>query len=157
MTALALCTLLSGCEKEEAVDANAWRVEAVLSPGGVGDQGYNDKILRGIQLAAAQYGFTLAFHIPEEKEQGIHVYEDWLNAPLGNECERSLFVFSGSEYEYLLEGLPLPEDTRKDVLMFETARQLRACTPSMWDVMPQAIWLEPPVCWIMVEKSRRRW
>ena len=115
--------LLAGCGKEEA-DFSQARVEVVLSPGGVGDQGYNDKILRGLQLAAAQYGFTLAVHIPEEKEQGIHIYEDWLNAPLGNECERSLFVFSGSEYEYLLEGLPLPEDTRKDVLMFETDRQM---------------------------------
>ena len=115
--------LLAGCGKEEA-DFSQARVEVVLSPGGVGDQGYNDKILRGLQLAAAQYGFTLAVHIPEEKEQGIHIYEDWLNAPLGNECERSLFVFSGSEYEYLLEGLPLPEDTRKDVLMFETDRQV---------------------------------
>ncbi|MEE0691211.1 MAG: hypothetical protein UCJ13_10265 [Bacteroidaceae bacterium] len=124
MTALALCTLLSGCEKEEAVDANAWRVEAVLSPGGVGDQGYNDKILRGLQLAAAQYGFTLAIHIPEEKEQGIQIYNEWLNAPLDNDCERSLFVFSGSEYEYLLDSLPLPQDERKDVLMFETERQV---------------------------------
>ena len=75
MTALALCTLLSGCEKEEAVDANAQRVEVVLSPGGVGDQGYNDKILRGLQLAAAQYGFTLAFHIPKEKRQAEDIYE----------------------------------------------------------------------------------
>ena len=51
MTALALCTLLSGCEKEEAVDANARRVEVVFSPGGVGDQGYNDNILAGLQQA----------------------------------------------------------------------------------------------------------
>ena len=124
MTALALCTLLSGCEKEEAVDANARRVEVVLSPGGVGDQGYNDQILRGLQTAAVRYGFTLAIHIPEEKEQGIQIYNEWLNAPLDNDCERSLFVFSGSEYEYLLDSLPLPQDERKDVLMFETERQV---------------------------------
>ncbi|MBR6538780.1 MAG: hypothetical protein IKT76_02850, partial [Bacteroides sp.] len=113
--------LLAGCEKEEADFSHA-RVEVVLSPGGVGDQGYNDKILRGLQQAAAQYGFTLAVHIPEEKEQGILIYNDWLNAPLDDDCERSLFVFSGGEYEYLLEGLTLPKDTRKDVLMFETDR-----------------------------------
>ena len=124
MTALALCTLLSGCEKEEAVDANARRVEVVLSPGGVGDQGYNDKILRGLQLAAAQYGFTLAFHIPKEKRQAEDIYEAWRNSQPGEGCERSLFVFSGSEYEYLLDSLPLPQDERKDVLMFETDRQV---------------------------------
>ena len=115
--------LLAGCGKEE-FDFSHARVEVVLSPGGVGDQGYNDKILRGFQQAAVKYGFTLAIHIPEEKEQGIQIYEKWLSDTLGVECERSLFVFSGSEYEYLLDGLILPEDIRKDVLMFETDRQI---------------------------------
>ena len=115
--------LLAGCGKEEA-DFSQARVEVVLSPGGVGDQGYNDQILRGLQTAAVRYGFTLAVHIPEEKEQGIQIYNDWLNAPLDDDCERSLFVFSGSEYEYLLEDLTLPDDIRKDVLMFETEREM---------------------------------
>lgn len=96
----------------------------VLSPGGVGDQGYNDNILRGFQKASAKYGFTLALHIPDEKEQGIQIYDEWLNTPLDDDCERSLFVFSGSEYEYLLEDLTLPDDIRKDVLMFETEREI---------------------------------
>ena len=115
--------LLAGCGKEEA-DFSQARVEVVLSPGGVGDQGYNDKILRGLQLAAAQYGFTLAFHIPKEKRQAEDIYEAWRNSQPGEGCERSLFVFSGSEYEYLLDSLPLPQDERKDVLMFETDRQV---------------------------------
>jgi hypothetical protein len=117
--------LFTGCRKEEFdfKHSNA-RVEVVLSPGGVGDQGYNDKILRGFQQAAAKYGFTLALHIPEAKEQGIQIYADWLDTPLDADCERSLFVFSGSEYEYLLEDLTLPDDIRKDVLMFETEREV---------------------------------
>lgn len=116
--------LLTGCGKEELIFApTPAQVEVVLAPGGVGDQGYNDKILRGLQRAAVQYGFTLAIHIPETKEQGIGIYEKWLNAPLDEECNRSLFVFAGSEYEYLLEELTLPEDSRKDVLMFETDRK----------------------------------
>ena len=116
--------LLTGCGKEELVFApTPAQVEVVLSPGGVGDQGYNDKILRGLERAAVQYGFTLAIHIPEEKEQGIGIYESWLADTLNHECNRSLFVFAGSEYEYLLEELTLPEDSRKDVLMFETDRQ----------------------------------
>lgn len=124
MTALALCTLLSGCEKEEAVDANARRVEVVFSPGGVGDQGYNDNILAGLQQASVKYGFTLAIHIPKEKRQAEDIYEAWRNSQPGEGCERSLFVFSGSEYEYLLDSLPLPQDERKDVLMFETDKQV---------------------------------
>ena len=115
--------LLAGCGEEE-LDFSHASVEVVLPPCGVGDQGYNDKILRGLQQAAAQYGFTLAIHIPEDKEQGIRIYEDWLSTTPGDECQRSLFVFAGSEYEYLLEGLPRPTDSRKDVLMFETDRPI---------------------------------
>ena len=117
--------LFTGCRKEDFdfKHSNA-RVEVVLSPGGVGDQGYNDNILRGFQKAYVKYGFTLAVHIPDEKEQGIEIYDEWLNTPLDDDCERSLFVFSGSEYEYLLDGLTLPDDIRKDVLMFETEREV---------------------------------
>ena len=119
----AFLVLLAGCRKEE-LDLGSARVEVVLSPQGVGDQGYNDKILRGLQKASAQYGFTLALHIPLEKEHGLQIYEEWLNSDPGDECERSLFLFSGSEYEYLADSLALPEDPRKDVLMFETDRHV---------------------------------
>ncbi len=115
--------LFTGCRKEEIGFIHNYRVEVVLSPGGVGDQGYNDKILRGFQQAAVKYGFTLAIHIPEKKEQGVQIYENWLSDTLDVLCNRSLFVFSGSEYEYLLEDIVLPEDHRKDVLMFETERE----------------------------------
>ena len=115
--------LFVGCRKEKFDYVINATVEVVLSPQGVGDQGYNDKILRGFQKASAQYGFTLAVHIPEAKEQGIDIYEEWLASTLSDDCDRSLFVFSGSEYEYLLDELDLPEDSRKDVVMFETERQ----------------------------------
>ena len=116
--------LFTGCRKEEIGFIHNYRVEVVLSPGGVGDQGYNDKILRGFQEAALEYGFTLAVHIPEEKEQGIQIYEEWLSTTIDDKCERSLFVFSGSEYEYLLdEGLTLSDDTRRDVLLLESEKE----------------------------------
>ena len=122
--AFSLLILLTACSKEEEHNFTHTRVEVVLSPHGVGDQGYNDKILRGLQTACVRYGFTLAIHIPQEKEQGIRIYEEWLNDTHVDECKRSLFVFSGSEYEYLLDSITLPDDPRKDVLMFETDRSV---------------------------------
>ena len=115
--------LFTGCRKEEIGFIHNYRVEVVLSPGGVGDQGYNDMILRGLQQASAKYGFTLAIHIPEVKEQGFDIYQDWLNTPVDDACKRSLFVFAGSEYQYLLEAISRPIDSRMDVLMFETDRE----------------------------------
>lgn len=116
--------LLAGCEREETPYFNRSRVVVLLPPGGVGDQGYNDLILRGLQQASVKYGFSLAMHIPEAKEQGEVMYQRWLDTALDDSCDRSLFIFAGSEYEYILEGTQRPEDPRKDVLMFETDREI---------------------------------
>lgn len=118
------CTLLTGCEKAEPIDPFTQQVEVVFSPGGVGDQGYNDNILAGLQQASVKYGFTLAIHMPQEKEQAKEIYEEWREHQLDDNCNRALFIFSGSEYEYLLDSLTLPADERKDVLMFETKREV---------------------------------
>lgn len=74
--------LLTGCEKEEIVSTRSIaQVEVVLSPKSLGDQGYNDKILRGLQRAAAQYGFTLAIHIPEKKSRASASMKTGLPTP----------------------------------------------------------------------------
>ena len=61
----AIVILLSGCEKKEAVDLYTRHVEVVFSPNGIGDQGYNDNILAGLQQASVKYGFVLGIHFAE--------------------------------------------------------------------------------------------
>ena len=119
----AFSILFSGCEKAGSVDFSTRHIEVVFSPEGVGDQGYNDKILYGLQQAAVKHGLTLGIHIPLVKEQAVDIYQEWLDREYDENCERALFIFSGSEYEEILDGLMFPEDPRKDVLMFETDRQ----------------------------------
>ena len=82
ITLSAIVTLLSGCEKKEAVDLYTRHVEVVFSPNGIGDQGYNDNILAGLQQASVKYGFVLAIHMPQEKEQAKDIYEEWLHRQL---------------------------------------------------------------------------
>ena len=118
----AFSILFSGCEKAGNVDFSTRHVEIVFSPEGVGDQGYNDKILYGLQQAALKHGLTLGIHIPLVKEQAVEIYSEWLAREYDDDCERALFIFSGSEYEEFLDSLALPEDPRKDVMMFETDR-----------------------------------
>lgn len=124
ITLSAIVILLSGCEKKEAVDLYTRHVEVVFSPNGIGDQGYNDNILAGLQQASIKYGFVLAIHMPQEKEQAKDIYEEWLHRQLEDNCNRALFVFAGSEYEYLLDSISLPEDERKDIIMFETDKEV---------------------------------
>ena len=115
-----LLLLLTGCKGEDDVVINTRHVEVVFSPQGVGDQGYFDKILSELQRASTQYGYTLAIHIPSKKEQGAEIYENWRNRQLEDNYNKSIFIFAGCEYEYLLDSITLPEDSRKEVLMFET-------------------------------------
>lgn len=113
-------SLLWGCEKVDSVYPPA-KVEVVFSPQGVGDQGYNDKVLYGLQKASVKYGFTLAVHIPKDVSQGVSAYENWLDRGLEEEYERSLFIFFGEEYLPVVKAVALPEDSRMDVMMFETS------------------------------------
>jgi basic membrane lipoprotein Med (substrate-binding protein (PBP1-ABC) superfamily) len=69
ITFSAIVILLSGCEKKETVDLYTRHVEVVFAPNGIGDQGYNDNILAGLQQASVKYGFVLGIHMPQEKEQ----------------------------------------------------------------------------------------
>ncbi len=100
------------------------RVEVVFSPQGIGDQGYNDKILYGIQKASEKYGFTLAIRIPKDVQKGKKIYEDWLKRGLDKDCSRTLFIFSGEEYLPIAENIALPEDPGMDVMMFETEKPI---------------------------------
>ena len=124
---LILSTLLlffTGCKGDDNVEINTRHVEVVFSPQGVGDQGYFDKILSELQRASTQYGYTLAIHIPTNKEQGVDIYKNWCNSQLDDIYNKSIFIFAGGEYEYLLDSITLPDDSRKDVLMFETDKMV---------------------------------
>lgn len=115
-----LLLVLPGCQEEEEGTKDNALVHIVFPPEAVGDQGYNDMILHGIQQAAENYGFTLAMHIPVELEHGMEIYREWVEQPVGEGHDRSLFIFAGSEYESFLKSQSRPDDSRKDILLFET-------------------------------------
>ena len=97
-------------------------VHWALSPGGLGDMGYNDIIYAGISSAAERNDFVLHNYRPDSVEQMLPVIEEWLREPLG-EGSRSLFVLGASDYEPLVRTcmdrgiFPLPAG--KDMLMLE--------------------------------------
>lgn len=97
-------------------------VHWAISPGGLGDMGYNDIIFGGISAAASRYDFGLYYYRPESAEEIYPTVKQWISEPQA-EGTRSLFVLGASDYEVTVRELmsdgafPLPEG--KDMLMLE--------------------------------------
>ena len=115
--------LILGCsdEKETSWDNPYTSKQAIVlfSPGGIGDMGYNDQILRGIQRVKEEKDFMLLFSSPSSLEEARRIFEDWLDMDTdGIDC---LFILGGHEYENmareLLDERKYPD---KKVLLFET-------------------------------------
>ena len=119
-----LLTILTGCTKTGPDNPvrDEVTVHWAISPGGLGDMGYNDIIFGGISAAASRYDFGLYYYRPESAEEMVPVVEQWAAEPQA-EGTRSLFVLGASDYEVTVRALmdkgvfPLPEG--KDMLMLE--------------------------------------
>ena len=119
-----LLTILTGCTKTGADNPvrDDVTVHWAISPGGLGDMGYNDIIFGGISAAASRYDFGLYYYRPGSAEEIYPTVKQWLSEPQA-EGTRSLFVLGASDYEVTVRELmsggafPLPEG--KDMLMIE--------------------------------------
>lgn len=123
-----LLFLLAGCSKEEehaddaAASYGSKQIIVLFSPGGVGDMGYNDQILRGIQRVKEERQFPFLFASPNNLQEAERIFSDWLHMEgVKGNC---LFILAGNEYEpmarqYLQDG-SFPD---KQVLLFETTDQ----------------------------------
>lgn len=117
--------LLTGCSsgvKEVIEDSyDSKQVIVLFSPGGIGDMGYNDQILRGLQTIRQEKNFQLLFSAPSSLEEGEKIFSDWLNMDTGPvEC---LFILAGNEYEEMASRLlPAINSPDKQVLLFETTK-----------------------------------
>lgn len=123
LTILIFTVLLSSCASDDGENVFAEpQVTVMFSPGGLGDDGYNDQILRGVQhVILAQTEAVISFSSPESTENAETVFKRWLQEERPG---RSLFVLAGSEYEELVTGClsevaALPQG--KSILLFESA------------------------------------
>lgn len=98
-------------------------VTVVFSPDGLGDNGYNDLILRGVlRFAEAHADVATRLCMPETLDEARLIADGWCR---DGEEGRSLLVLAASDYVELareeLRGLPL-DSSRRQVLLFESGR-----------------------------------
>jgi basic membrane protein A len=125
-----LVCVCSSCDKEDVSEAaeKQQQIVTLFSPGGLGDMGYNDRILRGVQtIKKAHPQVEMLFYTPRSVEEGEEVFRSWLTAVPDKDAV-SLFVLAGSEYEAMaadmLQGVAQPPHG-KMILLFESDNTLQ--------------------------------
>lgn len=120
------CTTFIACSDDDETAGNktdisdAIEVTVLFSPNGFGDSGYNDYILYGMQRSYLELGYDFTYHVPDDVETGMEIYEAWRTDTLADGCKKSLFVFASSEYVEAFTNASRPTDDRKDILLFES-------------------------------------
>lgn len=107
---------------EDAAATPARQVIVLFSPGGLGDMGYNDLILRGLSRVGEEQGLLMLFRSPVSLEEAGEIFGDWLKMPAMDGMQM-LFVLAGSDYEAMAAHCMRGEDVDmegKKVLLFES-------------------------------------
>lgn len=95
----------------------------LFSPGGLGDMGYNDCILRGVQRFRTENpGVDIYIHSPASLPEAEKIFSDWLRRPASD--IPVLFALGSSDYEAMTEthlaGIDLTPN--KSILLFESRK-----------------------------------
>lgn len=96
-------------------------ITVIFTPNGLGDMGYNDLILQGLQSVYKNHtDIQMFFNAPRDMAQAESIFHDWVKRPTAG---RSLCILATSDFEDLVtsyfQSFPaLPEG--KEILLFES-------------------------------------
>ena len=114
-----LCTACTKQGGTEELPSKRYEVDVLFSSSGLGDSGYNDIILYGIQQASVLHGLNLTMHLTDSINLGWTMYQQWL-ADGDSEDTLRMFIFAGNDYEAQLRQSPPEAMEGKRVVLFET-------------------------------------
>lgn len=109
-------------DQPDASAGSAPQIVVLYAPGGLGDQGYNDRILAGIQSFKKVHHDDVEIYqySPGTMEDAERLLSDWLSMP-GSDIP-ALFIAGSNDYESLLaDALKARSLTsNKSILLFES-------------------------------------
>lgn len=98
-----------------------YEITVIFTPNGLGDMGYNDLSLQGLQNVYKNHtDIWMYFNAPRDMAQAERIFREWAARPATG---RSLCILTTSDFEdmasdYFRNAPPLPEG--KEVLLFES-------------------------------------
>lgn len=118
---LFLAVSCSNDGKKEDLAVCTHRITVLFSPGGLGDMGYNDQILRGLQTIKKERSEAeLQFYSPSTLDEAEVLFQKWQNSK--EESVKQLFIFASSDFESVAKKyLTSSSDENKEVLLFESS------------------------------------
>jgi basic membrane protein A len=115
---------LSSCsDDDDPTPVAVPEITVMFSPGGLGDSGYNDLIMRGVQqVYRNREDVDISCYSPTSAEEAAERFVYW-REHVKDDGVRELYVLAGSDYEdlaqeYVNSATALPEG--KEVLLFES-------------------------------------
>lgn len=116
--------LFSACSDDNIGNGNQKQVYVLFSTSGLGDMGYNDCILNGVQEIRRDYESRIdfTFHFPASLQEGKNIASKLV---AGNtENTEALILLASSEYEPLADELKefLPPSSNRKILFFESSK-----------------------------------
>lgn len=124
IAALLTALLFASCKEsadEPVTETPVHQIVFLFSPGGLGDMGYNDCILTGLQRFKLEHPQEDIFmYSPQSLDEAEGIFSDWLNRP-GSDIH-TMFVLASSDYEALAEAYLVDASLsdNKQVLLFES-------------------------------------
>lgn len=123
LAALLMLLPFSSCSDKDAPDKEEVRpqIDFLFSLDGIGDSGYNDCILSGVERVKKTYGnrCDLVMHMPQSNEEAEGIFRNWLERPESD--VPALCVLASSDYSVMaakyLGNKNLPANKR--LLVFE--------------------------------------
>lgn len=122
----ALCMMLLSCKGSEdetpQTPTQQKLVIAMFSPGGLGDRGYNDQVLYGLQTVHKEHpDCAMLMESPHTMEDAEKIFTDWLDTrSTGIPC---MFILASAEYEEMAHRVldkQRYDMADKAILLYET-------------------------------------
>lgn len=124
---LSAALLLTACSGDDDASSPAdvftkASVTLLVTPNGVGDNGYNDCIVDGLFRFHELAGTPVSLLQPGDSAEAVQMYRDWLSAHA--EADSAVLVVGSSSYEQMVQATPpqLAGDGSRVLLMESTLR-----------------------------------
>lgn len=93
-----------GDEPPAAAVSPTAQVTLLVTPNGIGDNGYNDCIVDGLFRFYEQWGVPVSLLQPNDSTQAVNMYKSWLNRHAV--ADSAVLTVASSAYEQMVKSLP---------------------------------------------------
>lgn len=114
-----ICLLtLSSCSDDKVNDAILPHLTVITSVSGLGDMGYNDKIMTGVMNFYEKHNIEMNLIYPQSEEEVKRMISSWQNETQNR--NQSLLLLADNQYEKFIQRIDLTPFANQRILLIES-------------------------------------